>query len=83
LCQSPDAVTDDFSRKAVGLVTLGGGGRGHVWLPLCLPSDGSRGVHCRDEYVMGWEGWSTRCQYRLAHASARGVECPHTGGKST
>jgi hypothetical protein len=30
----PDPVADDFSRKAVILVTLGVGRRGHAWLPI-------------------------------------------------
>jgi hypothetical protein len=32
----PDAMANDFGRKAVVLVSLGGDGRGQVWLPLCL-----------------------------------------------
>ena len=30
----PDAVADDFTGKAVVLVTLGIGRRGHAWLPI-------------------------------------------------
>jgi len=32
----PDAMTNDFGGKAVVLVSVGGGGRDHAWLPLCL-----------------------------------------------
>jgi hypothetical protein len=32
----PDAVTDDFTGKAVILVTLIGGWSSHVWLPLLV-----------------------------------------------
>jgi hypothetical protein len=30
------AVANDFSGKAVILVSLRGGGRGHTWLPICM-----------------------------------------------
>ena len=32
----PDAVTDDFTGKAVSLVTLSGGWRGPIWLPILV-----------------------------------------------
>ena len=35
----PDAVANDFSGKAVILVPLRVSGRGHPWLPICLPYD--------------------------------------------
>jgi hypothetical protein len=35
LLVEPDAVADDFTGKAVVLVTLGVGRRGHAWLSSC------------------------------------------------
>ena len=32
----PDAMADDFTGKAVILVTLSGGWSGHVWLPILV-----------------------------------------------
>src|SRR5262245_13061387 len=54
----PDAMTDNFPGKAVVLVTLGVGRRGHVWLPI-LGCNGSGRDIVRGKYVMAQAGWST------------------------
>src|SRR5262252_9009410 len=53
----PDAMTDNFTGKAVVLVTLGVGRRGHVWLPS-LGRNGS------------WRGYR---RGQLCHGSGRMV----------
>src|SRR4029450_8875939 len=53
----PDAMTDNFTGKAVVLVTLGVGRKGHVWLPI-LGCNGS------------WRGLR---RGPLCHASGRSV----------
>jgi hypothetical protein len=73
-----------LSGKAVVLVTLSVGGRGHPWLPMCLPSNGSCGLHCREEYVRGLEGRSISrpclpmhgVAERRGRRSGAGGECP-------
>jgi hypothetical protein len=47
----PDAVADDFARKAVVLVTLGVGRRGHAWLPILMCNRSWREDH-RGHHVM-------------------------------
>src|SRR5215470_6769841 len=49
--REPDAMTDNFPWKAVLLVTLGVGRRGHVWLPI-LGCNGSGRDIVRGKYVM-------------------------------
>jgi hypothetical protein len=51
----PDLVTDDFPGKAVILVALGVGRRGHVWLPILGFNGSWRGYH-RGHDVMRQEG---------------------------
>src|SRR5262249_37008319 len=48
----PDAMTDDLAGKAVVLVTLGVGRRGHVWLPI-LGCNGSWRGHRRGQLCHG------------------------------
>src|SRR5215471_9220629 len=48
----PDAMTDNFPGKAVVLVTLGVGRRGHAWLPI-LGCNGSWRRHRRGQVCHG------------------------------
>ena len=48
----PDAMTDNFTGKAVVLVSLGVGRRGHVWLPI-LGCNGSWRGHRRGQLCYG------------------------------
>jgi hypothetical protein len=54
----PDAVADHLAWKAVMFVALGGGGRGHVWLPLGVCSWFLRDQHSSD-YVPRQAGGPT------------------------
>jgi hypothetical protein len=54
----PDAVADNLAWKAVIFVALGGGGRGHGWLPIGVFSWFLRD-HYRSDYVTRQDGGST------------------------
>jgi hypothetical protein len=51
-------MADDFTRKAVVLVSFAGGGRDHVWLPI-LEFKWSERSHHQGNYVMSQEAGST------------------------
>src|SRR5262245_23543351 len=81
----PDAMTDDLAGKAVVLVTLGVGRRGHVWLPI-LGCNGSWRGHRRGQLCHGsgrMVNKLTKPEHGLKHGTLMTLPCCEDDGDAS